>query len=115
MAAKKVPAKKIVDPKPKPVNRTDSAGRSGMGATAKPKNKPGPMDDIGRALAMAKRGVISNKSNPNGFSNLDKVLGRNDERSITKMPGDIARGLDFLVRKATPLPDRKKPTPKKKK
>lgn len=75
---------------------------------AKSKNKPGPMDDIGRAAGLVKRGVVGNKSNPNGYSNLDKALGRNDTRSITKMPGDIAKGIDFLVRKATPLPDRKK-------
>jgi hypothetical protein len=99
MAAKKAPAKKMSDPKPKPKNS----------------NKPGPMDDIGRAAALVKRGIIKNPSNPNGYSNLDKALGRNDTRSITKMPGDIARGLDFLVRKATPLPDRKKIAPKKKK
>jgi len=72
------------------------------------KNKPGPWDEIGRALATAKRGVYSNKSNPHGFSNLDKALGRDDERSITKMPGDVIKGTSFVVRKLTPLPDMKK-------
>ena len=80
---------------------------------AKSKNKPGSMDDIGRGVkkvaGFIDRGVRSNPSNKGGFSNLDKILRRPvEERSIMKMPGDIAKGVDFLVRKATPLPDRKK-------
>jgi hypothetical protein len=38
MAAKKAPAKKMADPKPKPVNRTDAYGQSGMGRTLRVRN-----------------------------------------------------------------------------
>ena len=80
----------------------------------------GIYDDIRRKTksvgGLVKRGVMKNPSNKGGFSNLDKLLRRPvEERSIMKMPSDIAKGVDFLVRKATPLPDRKKTTLKKKK
>jgi len=84
------------------------------------KNKPGPLDDIGRAAksvgGVIKRGVYSNPSNKDGFSNLDKLLRRpTEERSFTKIPGDVIKGTSFVVRKLTPLPDMKKTSPAKKK
>jgi len=79
------------------------------------KNKPGPLDDIGRAASLIKRGLISNPSNANNFSNLDKALGRSDTRSITQMPSDIAKivgkgitevkkDVDYLLGKKTSTP-----------
>jgi len=79
------------------------------------KNKPGPLDDIGRGVKKVAgaidRGVRKNPSNKGGFSNLDKMLGRpTEERSFTKIPGDVIKGTSFVVRKLTPLPDMKKST-----
>jgi hypothetical protein len=73
------------------------------------KNKPGPWDDLGRAAGAVKRTLIGNDSNRNGASNLDKFLkgGKYRDAPITQMPGDLAKVIDYVVRKATPLPDRK--------
>lgn len=93
------------------------------------KNKPGPWDDIARAAGAVKRTVYSNPTNRNKASNIDKWLkgGNYNQREISQLPGDIvkgvkaaAKGVDWAVRKATPLPDRKssaktfKQLPKKK-
>lgn len=95
-----------------------------MAAKKKSQNKPGPWDDIARAAGAVKRTVISNPGNKNNASNLDKWLkgGRYQQREFGQLPGDIvagvkgaAKGVDWAVRKATPLPDKKKSTPKKKK
>lgn len=130
MVAKKKPTSKQPVPSPSrksgseplPLQRISSGkatsaskarNAKAVSALKKNPNKPGPLDDIVRGAksvgGLVKRGVYSNPSNKGGFSNLDKALRRPvEERSIMKMPGDIARGIDFVVRKATPLPDRKK-------
>jgi hypothetical protein len=81
-------------------------------------NKPGPWDDIARAAGAVKRTVISNPGNRNKASNLDKWLkgGNYQQKPISQMPGDIAhavtavaKGVDKVVRKVTPLPDKKTP------
>lgn len=96
-------------------------------------NKPGPWDDIARGVSGAagavKRTVISNPGNKNKASNLDKWLkggnysdrGISDKqvlsavgkgaKAVVKGVGKAAKaeaaGLDKIVRKLTPLPDRK--------
>ena len=85
MAAKKLPAKKISDPKPKPVNRTDANGRSGMGAS-----QP-------RGISVAGQIVSAHKA------------GAKAAYAVGSSPINAA---DYLLRKATPLPDRKKNGPK---
>jgi hypothetical protein len=100
-----------------------------MAAKKKSNNKPGPWDDIARAAGAVKRTVISNPGNRNKASNLDKWLnggnysdrGISDKQllsAVTKGAKAVAKGvgkaakaeaagIDKVVRKLTPLPDRK--------
>lgn len=117
MAAKRKPsassfrqAEEASKAKQKQSARRDASGSMGMGSTKKkPSNVKKVSKAIGSAAGAVNRTVISNPSNPNKASNLDKWLRggkyHGEGKSITEAPSDIAHGINWAIRQVTPLPN----------